>query len=51
MLREEIETNFPTFMEPPPVDDDRPNETTWTVFKRMIDAKRASGELPEQGPR
>lgn len=51
VLREEIETNFPTFMAPPPVDDDRPNETTWTVFKRMIDEKRASGELPEQGPR
>ena len=51
VLREEIETNYPTFMTPPSVDDDRPNETTWTVFKRIVDEKRAAGEWPEQGPR
>jgi hypothetical protein len=48
VLRTEIETNYPEYREPPPVDDTRPNDTTWTVFKRWIDEKRAKGELPEQ---
>ncbi len=48
VLRKEIETNYPIYREPPPVDDDRPNDTTWTVFKRWIDDKRAKGEVPEQ---
>ncbi len=51
VLRDEIEANYPTFMAPPPVDDDLPNETTWTVFKRIVDDKRASGEWPEQSAR
>ena len=51
VLREEIETNYPVFLAPPPVDDDRPNETTWTVFKRIVDDKRAAGEWPEQSER
>ncbi|MFN2166043.1 MAG: DUF1838 family protein, partial [Anaerolineae bacterium] len=49
VLREEIETRYPAFREPPPVDDARPNETSWTVFKRIIDQRRASGEEPQQG--
>ena len=32
------------FVGPPPVNDDRPNETTWTVFKRIVDDRRAAGE-------
>jgi len=31
------------------LDDTRPNETSWTVFKRIIDEKRAAGTMPEQG--
>ena len=48
VLRNEIEQNYPTFRTPPPVDDDRPNETSWTVFKRIIDERRAAGMEPEQ---
>ena len=51
VIREEIEANYPVYREPPPLDDDRPNDTSWTVFKRWIDGKRAAGELPEQAPR
>ncbi len=51
VIRNEIEANYPIYREPPPVDDARPNDTTWTVFKRWVDERRASGELPEQGPR
>lgn len=32
----------PGYFVPPPVDDTRPNETTWTVAKRAIDAQRAT---------
>jgi uncharacterized protein DUF1838 len=39
-LRLEIETNYPKFTQPPPVNDKRPNETTWTVFKRILDERR-----------
>ncbi len=51
VLREEIELNYPTYREPPPEDDTRPNDTSWTVFKRWIDSRRAAGELAEQAPR
>ena len=49
VLRKEIEANYPKFREPPPVDDARPNETSWTVFKRIIDQRRADGSEPQQG--
>ncbi len=51
VLRVEIETNWPKYQSPPPTDDARPNDTTWTVFKRWIDEKRERGEVPKQGPR
>lgn len=51
VLRVEIETNWPKYQSPPPADDPRPNDTTWTVFKRWLDDKRAKGDVPEQGPR
>jgi len=37
VIRQEIETHLPQFRTPPPLDDTRPNETTWTNFKRQID--------------
>ena len=37
-MRSAIEARFPTFLEPPPVDDQRPNETSWTYFKKMLPA-------------
>lgn len=41
VMKTEIATNYPDYTAAPPVDDTRPNETTWTVFKKKIDAKRA----------
>lgn len=41
VVREEIALNYPIYTTPPPGDDPRPNDTTWTVFKKMIDAERA----------
>ena len=45
MLKQEIAANYPAWTSPPPGDDARPNETTWTVFKKKVDEDRkgASG--------
>jgi hypothetical protein len=40
MMRDEIAASYPAYTSPPPADDARPNETTWTVFKRWADEKR-----------
>jgi hypothetical protein len=39
-MRAEIEKNFPDYRNPPPLDDQRPNETSWTYFKKVIDARK-----------
>lgn len=39
-LRQQIEADYPAYKAPPPLDDTRPNETSWTVFKNKIDAER-----------
>ena len=44
----EIEANYPEYKEPPPLDDARPNETSWTYFKKWIDAKRAKEPTKEK---
>lgn len=41
-MKDEIRKNYPAYVAPPPVDDTRPNDTTWTVFKRKVDAERAA---------
>jgi hypothetical protein len=40
VLKKEIETSYPEYKTPPPLDDTRPNETSWTYFKKRIDEKR-----------
>jgi hypothetical protein len=35
-MRKTIEARNPTFVVPPPVDDARPNETSWSYFKKML---------------
>jgi len=44
VLKAEIAANYPAYTAPPPLDDKRPNETTWTVFKKRIDAQRAQAK-------
>lgn len=38
-MRAEIEQRYPDYREPPPLDDERPNETSWTFFKKVLDAR------------
>jgi hypothetical protein len=35
-LRSEIRGNYPTFLKPPPLDDARPNETSWSWFRKQV---------------
>ena len=42
MIKAEVRANFPIYENAPPADDSRPNETTWTKFKKLIDAERAA---------
>jgi len=46
ILRQEIATNYPEYQAPPPLDDKRPNETSWTYFKKQIDTKRRKQAKP-----
>jgi hypothetical protein len=48
VLKQEIAANYPAWTAPPPGDDARPNETTWTVFKKKVDEEReAAGSAPK----
>lgn len=37
-----LDARYPSYRQPPPIDDARPNETTWTVFKKQVDAAAAA---------
>lgn len=39
-LRSTLKTRFPKYMTPPPLDDDRPNRTSWMAVKDHVDARR-----------
>ena len=43
VLKDEIRENYPIYEAAPPKDDTRPNETTWTKYKKLTDAARAQG--------
>lgn len=38
-FKTEIRANYPGWVAPPPIDDARPNETSWTYFKKLVPAK------------
>lgn len=44
ILQDEIAANYPEYVTAPPGDDMRPNETSWTVFKASIDARREAAD-------
>jgi len=39
ILEKAVAERFPTYLTPPPIDDNRPNETSWTVFKKHMEGK------------
>jgi hypothetical protein len=47
VVRGRLERDFPEYRTPPPIDDARPNATTWTEFRRMKEEEAAqSGTRP-----
>ena len=39
VMKKEITANYPDYVAPPPGDDARPNETSWTYMKKIIDSR------------
>jgi len=39
VMKNEIAANYPEYKTPPPIDDSRPNETSWTYMKKIIDSR------------
>ncbi len=44
VITDEIAASYPIYTAPPPGEDARPNETSWTYFKKRVDAKRAEAK-------
>ena len=44
-LKEYINEREPNYKKPPPLDDQRPNQTSWTVFKNALQGSK----LPRGG--
>jgi len=42
VLLKELEKNYPEYLTPPPVDDSRPNETSWTFFRKVLSERLES---------
>ena len=40
-MKNEIDARYPEYRHAPPGDDPRPNETSWTVFKKIFDQRLA----------
>ncbi len=38
-LRKILDERYPLYLTPPPLNDERPNETSWTVFKKHMEGK------------
>ena len=50
VIKDEIALNYPIYTAPPAGDDPRPNETTWTMFKKWVAEQRAkAGQIPKAG--
>ena len=41
LLKSEITANYPEYVAPPPLDDPRRNETSWTYMKKIIDGRES----------
>ena len=40
LMKREIRTHYPDYVGPPPVDDERRNETSWLYYKKVRDGER-----------
>jgi hypothetical protein len=42
-MKQDIAAEFPLYASPPPGDDQRPNETSWTYFRKQVKPEAAKG--------
>ena len=42
VIKNEVRASYKEYMAPPPLDDARPNETSWSYFKKVLDARKKS---------
>ena len=40
LMKDEIRTHYPDYVSPPPLDDERRNETSWLYYKKVRDGER-----------
>ncbi|MGI9225866.1 MAG: DUF1838 family protein [Woeseiaceae bacterium] len=40
LMKDEIAKNYPEYTSPPPADDDRKNETSWSYYKKIREGER-----------
>jgi hypothetical protein len=43
VLKNAIAADYPAYVAPPPLDDNRPNETSWTYFKKKVPVQAPPG--------
>jgi hypothetical protein len=48
IIKDEIAKNYPGFDTPPPANDTRPNETSWTYFKKIFDSRPKAPAAPKE---
>jgi hypothetical protein len=47
LIKNEIRANYPEYTNAPPADDARPNETSWTYMKKIIDSRGGNKAAPK----
>jgi hypothetical protein len=51
LMKNAVKTMYPAYTAPPPLDDRRPNETSWTAYKKHLDRKKASAPKTQEQKR
>lgn len=49
LMKDEIAKNYPKYRNAPPLDDERPNETSWTFFKKVLDERMEKEGAAKKG--
>ena len=49
LMKDQIAANYPEYTNAPDGDDTRPNETSWTYFKKIFDERNKNNPAPKSG--
>lgn len=50
VVKQEIKQNYPIYQQAPPLNDQRPNETSWTYFKKVVEQRKQGTKAETQPP-